>query len=84
MMNKGGKPMKTYIVTYAPLDSRNQYAVQGLQTARIFSESSKEEVKLAFEKRCDEANSDIPFYNGMHVKVELLEEYLDNLPSDTM
>lgn len=50
-MNKGGKFMKTYIVTYAPLDSCSQYAVQDLQTARIFSELSKEEVKLAFEKK---------------------------------
>lgn len=81
-MNKGGKFMKTYIVTYAPLDSCSQHAVQDLQTARIFSELSKEEVKLAFEKRCDEANSDISIYNGMYVEVELLEEYLDSLPSD--
>ena len=74
--------MKTYIVKYAPLCRSNQYVVQDLQTARIFSELSKEEVKLEFEKRCDKVNSDITSYNGMYVKVELLEEYLDNIPSD--
>lgn len=76
--------METYIVTYSPLNHCGHYALQDLQTARIFSEFSKEEVKAAFEKRCDDANSDVSFYNGMHVEVELLEEYLNNLPSDVI
>lgn len=74
--------MKTYIVTYAPLTTYKHYSLQDLKTARIFSKLSKEEVKLAFEKRCDIANSDIQSYQGMYVEVELLEDYLKNLPSD--
>ena len=80
--SKGERVMKTYIVTYAPLTTYKHYSLQDLRTVRIFSELSKEEIKLAFEERCDVANSNMPTYQGVYVEVELLEDYLNNILSD--
>ena len=78
------KSMNTYIVTYAPLTDNNHYSLQDLRAAKILSQLSKEEVKSVFEERCNVASSDIPTYHGMYVEVELLEDYLNALPTDTI
>lgn len=77
-------PLKTYIVKYAPLNNQNHYSLQEVRTAKILSKLPKDEVKKKFEERCDSESSDIPTYQGVWVKVQLLEEYLDTLPTDTI
>lgn len=75
-------PLNTYIVKYAPISNKNFYSLQEVRTAKILSKLPKDEVKKKFEERCDIESSDIPSYQGIWVQVQLLEEYLDNLPSD--
>lgn len=76
--------MNTYIVTYAPLEG-DAYSRQNIRLAKITSEiDDKELIKSAFEERCNIASADIKTYEGMHVYVETLEEFLNSLPSDTI
>lgn len=74
--------MNTYIIEYAPLNSYGDI-IMPFKTAKVLSESEDIDfIKSEFEKRCDLANENIMNYEGMHILVWTLEEYLKNLPAD--
>lgn len=76
--------MKEYIIKFAPLISYNHYSLQDMRTVRVFSELSKEEIELKFEEKCDTVNADTPYYCGVYIEAELLEEYLNNIPIEVI
>lgn len=78
------EPMNTYIILYAPLTNNgNNYSLQDLKTAKILSSLSKEEVRKIFRDECDKESADLSYYEGMHIEVYSLEDYLNSLPTDT-
>lgn len=74
--------MNTYIVNYAHKDCNGNYSLQDVRIARIFSEGTKEQVKIRFQNKCEIMSCDLVNYNGTHIEVYLLEDFLEMLPTD--
>lgn len=69
-----------YIVEYAPIIN-NGYSKQDIETMIIISDLTKVEVSETIRSNFNKANVDKPWFNGIYLSVQTVDEFLKTIPT---
>lgn len=69
-----------YIVEYAPIIN-NGYSKQDIETMIIISDLTKDEVAETIRSNFNKANVDKPWFNGIYLTVQTVDEFLNTIPT---